>query len=184
MIHHCALELKQWIANWSASSKPVKFAYLLNVFLSSVHLPLDSLISNKAHTGITPPLFMDRHMSILTNADVSKWTWLFILKLKFPLPKILLARVCLMALHPKKEKSRGKQLDRRHRANVPPQDYRLSNMSRTQSWKRWESELFKGLSRSRGMLLFLRKPCWHARWATVDNIRSELQQEGGQVTSE
>jgi len=42
----------------------------------------------------------------------------------------------------------------------------------------------KGLSRPRGMLLFLRKSSWHARLAMVDNRRLEPQQEGGQVTSE
>lgn len=44
-------------------------------------------------------------------------------------------------------------------------DYRVSNVSRTQCWKRGESEYVKGLWRSRGMLLLLQKPCWPARLA-------------------
>lgn len=34
------------------------------------------------------------------------------------------------------------------------------------------------------MLLFFQRPFWHAGPATADMMRPELQQEGGQVTSE
>ena len=127
---------------------------------------------------------------------MNKRTWLFILRLKFLFSKILLADVWFTASHPKKD-SRGKQLDGRHEANVLPlldlpgplgkDAYRITESATCPGLRAGRDEKvnsFKGLSMSRGMLLFLRKSCWHARLATADNRRPELQQEGGQVTSE
>lgn len=124
-------------------------------------------------------------MIILPNADVIKSTWLFILRLKFLFSEILLDDVWKKNIPEESKWIENKEQKSFHSTYARCTgegcllDYRVSNMSRTQCWKRGESENVKELSRARGMLLFLQKPCWPARLAVCTTERESCSKRVG-----